>query len=214
MRICPAKACSRYSMTTCMSDIVCVTNRRLCSEDFLTRLGRIADAGPAMMILREKDLPEEEYRELAAAALEVCSSRGVPLVLHTYYNVAIELGAERVHLPLGVLREMPEEKKHNFTQIGASCHSVEDVLEAAELGAAYVTAGHIFATDCKKGLPPRGTEFLENVCRSVNVPVYAIGGITPENMPLIRNAGAAGACLMSSLMTASDPSLLIERFSK
>lgn len=188
-------------MTTCMSDIICVTNRRLCREDFLTRLGRIADEKPLMIILREKDLPEEEYRELAKKAQEICSSRGVPLVLHTFYDVAIELGVERIHLPLGVLREMPKEKKRYFTQIGASCHSVEDVLEAEKLGATYVTAGHIFATDCKKGVPPRGTEFLEAVCREASVPVYAIGGITEEKMPLIRRCGASGACMMSFFLT-------------
>ncbi|MBQ1463635.1 MAG: thiamine phosphate synthase [Ruminococcus sp.] len=180
-----------------MSDIICVTNRKLCREDFLTRLGRIADEKPLMIILREKDLPEEEYRELAKKAQEICSSRGVPLVLHTFYDVAIELGVERIHMPLGVLREMPEEKKRYFTQIGASCHSVEDVFEAEKLGVTYVTAGHIFATDCKKGVPPRGTEFLEEVCRKASVPVYAIGGITEEKMPLIRNCGASGACMRS-----------------
>ena len=58
------KVFSLSSMITCMSDILCVTNRRLCSEDFLTQLGKIAEARPAGIILREKDLPEEEYMEI------------------------------------------------------------------------------------------------------------------------------------------------------
>ena len=50
-------------------------------------------------------------------------------------------------------------------------------MEAERLGAAYVTAGHIFTTDCKKGLPPRGLDFLKNVCDAVTIPVYGIVGI-------------------------------------
>ena len=64
-----------------------------------------------------------------------------------------------------------------FKVIGTSVHSVEDAIKAEQLGATYMTAGHIFATDCKKGLPPRGLDFLKNVCDAVEIPVYAIGGI-------------------------------------
>ena len=78
-----------------------------------------------------------------------------------------------------------------------------------KLGCSYITAGHIFATDCKRGLPGRGPEFLAEVCRTVDIPVYGIGGISPENIREVRAAGAAGACLMSSLMTAEDvPALM------
>lgn len=49
--------------------------------------------------------------------------------------------------------------------------------EAEQLGASYLTAGHIYATDCKRGLPPRGLGFLKEVCREVSIPVYGIGGI-------------------------------------
>ena len=69
------------------------------------------------------------------------------------------------------------------------------------LGASYVTGGHIFATDCKKGVPPRGLDFLKAVCSSVNIPVYAIGGINGDNINSVLNAGASGACIMSGLMT-------------
>jgi thiamine-phosphate pyrophosphorylase len=68
------------------------------------------------------------------------------------------------------------------------------------LGASYVTAGHIFATDCKKGLEPRGITFLENVCASVDIPVYAIGGISSDNYMEALDAGAQRVCMMSALM--------------
>ena len=95
-------------------------------------------------------------------------------------------------------------KKETFKQIGASCHSVEEAQEAERLGCTYITAGHVFVTDCKKGLAPRGLEFLQDVCRSVSIPVYAIGGINGENIDAVRKTGASGACVMSGLMICEN----------
>lgn len=78
------------------------------------------------------------------------------------------------------------------------------------LGATYITAGHIFATDCKKGVPPRGLDFLSSVCSFVNIPVYAIGGISPVNAQKAIDAGAEGVCIMSGLMTCKSPELVFE----
>ena len=193
-----------------MSDILCVTNRKLCREDFLTRIERIAACHPAGIILREKDLNPEDYKELAAAVMEICEQHGVKCILHSFPDVAISLQADAIHLPLHLLRAMSQEQKAQFTDLGASCHSVEDALEAQALGCTYITAGHVFETDCKKGLPGRGLDFLRNVCAAVDIPVYGIGGIDAENITFVRNAGASGACLMSSLMATEDVAGLLK----
>ena len=191
-------------MIISMSDILCVTNRTLCKEDFLTRVEMIAAEHPKGIILREKDLSEKEYKKLAEKVLQICNEHHVPCILHSFVDVAMELGAENIHLPLHILRKMDEKKKETFKQIGASCHSVEEAQEAERLGCTYITAGHVFVTDCKKGLLPRGLEFLRNVCESVSIPVYAIGGISSENVELVRKAGAKGACVMSGLMICEN----------
>ena len=79
---------------------------------------------------------------------------------------------------------------------------MEDAKEAERLGVSYMTAGHIYVTDCKKGLPPRGLPFLQNVCQAVQIPVYGIGGIKIDEAQLLelKNAGAAGGCVMSGMM--------------
>ena len=199
------KVFSLSSMITCMSDILCVTNRRLCSEDFLTQLGKIAEARPAGIILREKDLSEEEYMELAVKVMKLCTRAGVPCILHSFPSAARQLHAEAIHLPLDQFLTMDEGDKASFRVIGVSCHSPEDAETAEKHGATYITAGHIFDTDCKKGVPGRGLAFLEEVCRAVAIPVYAIGGISPGNIDAVRAAGAAGACVMSGLMQCEDP---------
>lgn len=187
-----------------MSDILCVTNRKLCREDFLTRVERIAACHPAGIILREKDMSPEEYETLAAAVMEICGRYDVKCILHSFSAIAMSLRAAAIHLPLHLLRELSQEQKAHFDVLGASCHSVDDALEAQAFGCTYITAGHVFETDCKKGLPGRGLEFLRNVCAAVDIPVYGIGGIYPHNIALVRSTGASGACLMSSLMATED----------
>ena len=191
-------------MIISMSDILCVTNRTLCREDFLKRVEMIAANNPKGIILREKDLSEKEYKELAEKVLVICKTYDVPCMLHSFIDVAMELGAENIHLPLHILRKVDEKTKETFKIIGVSCHSVEEAIEAERLGCTYITAGHVFVTDCKKGLAPRGLEFLQNVCESVSIPVYAIGGISSENINAVRKVGAAGACVMSGLMRCEN----------
>lgn len=192
-----------------MSDILCITNQKLCKIDFLTQIEKIASAHPAGIILREKDLTEDEYTVLARKVLEICQMHNTPCILHSFCHAAIRLGCRRIHLPLPILRTLSEDDKKTFDVLGASCHSIEDALLAESLGCTYISAGHIFDTDCKKGIPGRGLLFLEELCSSVSIPVYAIGGITPDNIFSARNAGAAGGCIMSSFMTCEMPDTLI-----
>ena len=184
-----------------MFNIICITNRKLCNIDFLTRIEEIASSRPAGIILREKDLNETDYAVLAEQVIEICQRHDTPCILHNFYQTAIRLGCRRIHLPLPVLGLLTDRDKAAFDVVGASCHSIEDALTAAKLGCTYVTAGHIFDTDCKKGLPGRGIPFLKDLCTRGPIPVYAIGGISPANIASVKKAGAAGACMMSGFMT-------------
>ena len=201
-------------MIICMSDILCITNRSLCKGDFLERIESIAACRPAGIVLREKDLPEEEYHVLAKQVMTICARYDVPCILHSFADTAIRLHAHDIHLPLPVLRTLTEKQKAAFSVIGASCHSVDDAIEAQKLGCTYLTAGHVFVTDCKKGLAPRGLDFLQNVCESVSIPVYAIGGISAHNIASVRANGAAGACIMSGLMCCEDPAEMLKNLEK
>ncbi len=185
--------------------ILCVTDRALCAPRFLAQVEAIAAARPAGLILREKDLSEADYQALASDVLRICKQYDVPCILHTFVTAAQALGVKYIHLPLPVLRAQTPETLSEFDQIGVSCHSVAEALEAQALGATYLTAGHIFPTTCKPGLPGRGLDFLRQVTQAVNLPVYAIGGITADRVPELQTAGAAGACLRSSLMLTPDP---------
>ena len=199
-------------MTISMCEVLCVANRKLCPEPLPVRIRKIAECRPAGIILREKDLPETAYQALAAEVLAICRHYDVPCILHSFPAAAAALGAENLHMPLAGLLDMESGLKKQFRRIGASVHAPEEAEAAAEGGAAYLIAGHIFETDCKKGLPGRGTAFLRTVCQRVQIPVYAIGGITPENAAAVTGAGAKGICLMSSLMQCREPAELLRQF--
>ena len=188
-----------------MYKILAVSHRKLCA-DFLAQTEKLAQGG-IPLILREKDLPEEEYIQLAAQVWEIYQRYGAICILHFYPKAARQLGAKALHLPLWKLEENPA-LAQEFT-IGVSSHSVEQAQKAEALGAQYIAIGHIFETNCKKDLPPRGLSLLSEVCQAVQIPVYAIGGISPANANSALEAGADGVCMMSALMQAADPAAFL-----
>ena len=186
---------------------VAVTNRRLCESSLGEQIARLANEKvhrPDLLILREKDLPENEYEALAREVLSLCEDLNLRCILHTYVETARRLRVDGIHLPFSLWRKHLEELS-DFSFLGVSVHSVEEARFAQEHGVSYLTAGHIFATDCKKGALPRGLDFLKEVCESVYVPVYAIGGITPQRIPEIVQGcpSIAGVCMMSYYMKLS-----------
>ena len=169
-----------------LNDVIAVTNRKLSQRPFLEQIKRVCQLRPEAIILREKDLSETEYAKLAEEVYNITTSYDVRLIIHTYINVARELGINTVHMSLHNMREYRKEfidnvNKTNNIKTGCSIHSVEEAVEARNMGASYITAGHVYVTDCKKGLAPRGLDFLKNVCDSVDIPVYAIGGINIDD---------------------------------
>ena len=212
-------------------ELVWVTNRRL-SEDFFADVRRVAQSGKAdKILLRESDLPEHEYENLARKTLEIiaeCDS-GARLVLHTHASVVSKLGMGELHLPFakftasggkravnlvdlnsaksGSVRADKDEiigtYASNLTQnlkISVSVHSLEQALAAQDLGADYVVAGHIFDTPSHALEQGRGLKFLQEICESLKIKTYAIGGINFENLGEIKDVGAAGAYMMRGFL--------------
>ena len=183
---------------------IVITNRALVKGDFLEQLERVLRLRPHGLILREKDLSDAAYTALAKAVLALCRKEEVLCFLHSRIPSAKELNCRNLHLSVPALDAMmPEERRQlreEFDRISVSCDSMEDMQFAVDCGASQIVLGTIFETDCKKGLKGSGTGFVREICRACPVPVYAIGGITPERLPEVMEAGAAGGCMMSGFM--------------
>lgn len=185
--------------------LIAVTDSASCPRPLaeqIERLTKLTELRPQAVILRAKALDKAAYRTLALQAQQSCEAAGIPLILHSDWQLARELGISMLHLPLALLRQISEYERAYFTWLSTSVHSVGEAQEAQALGATVLIAGHIYTTQCKAGLAPRGLSFLQAVCSAVNLPVYAIGGISfdaSQHAELQAN-GARGACVMSAYM--------------
>lgn len=185
--------------------LIAVTDSATCPRPLaeqIERLAKLTELRPQAVILRAKPLDKAAYRALALQAQQSCKAAGIPLILHSDWQLARELGISMLHLPLALLRQISEYERAYFTWLSTSVHSVEEAIEAQALSATVLIAGHIYTTQCKAGLAPRGLGFLQSVCSAVNLPVYAIGGISfdaAQHAELQAN-GARGACVMSAYM--------------
>lgn len=185
--------------------LIAVTDSATCPRPLaeqIERLAKLTELRPQAVILRAKSLDKAAYRTLALQAQQSCEAAGIALILHSDWQLARELGISMLHLPLALLRQISEYERAYFTWLSTSVHSVEEAIEAQALGATVLIAGHIYTTQCKAGLAPRGLSFLQAVCSAISLPVYAIGGIdfdAAQHAELKAN-GARGACVMSAYM--------------
>lgn len=191
-----------------MSNLICITNRSLCSDDFFARLRKIASMQPKAIILREKDLAKNDYLLLAAQCHLICEAHQVPLVLNWRH-------------PLDVSKEFGIQLSFDNCNCctdthprGISIHHSDEAKALQNKAIDWLIAGHIYVTNCKAGVSPRGLHFLKEVCQVATQPVYAIGGITPDRVVEVLTAGAKGYCVMSPLMTHPDPALIMQEFYK
>lgn len=182
-----------------MCKILCITNSQICDFNFLKHIEVLAQSNLIGIVLREKHLSQSKYYELAKLVLDICNYYNMDCILHNYVDVAIELKHYAIHLPLPVL-EREFSKLSSFSVIGASTHSLQQAKAAERLGASYITYGHIFKTDCKMGLSPKGVNSIVDIINNTTVSVYPLGGIGRKNYKQVLQQGAEGFAVMSELM--------------
>lgn len=171
-------------------------------------------AGIRWVQIREKDLPARNLMDLTRGTLRACSNLGIQddarILVNDRCDVAWAAAAAGVHvgetsLPVQTLINARHASGLTNFLVGASCHSVEGAISAAEEGADYIFFGPIFATPSKAGLgAPQGLAKLAEVCGAVPIPVIAIGGITLENARDCREAGATGIAAIRLFQQSGD----------
>lgn len=194
-----------------------ISNRKLCeNENPEKQIEKIFSAYQRKIILenfeivsltlREKDLYKNEYLKLVEKIYPICQKYRIDLILHQNYDLRLDnkYNIKGLHLSYNTFKSLNknirEELIKKYKKIGVSIHSINEAKEVEMLGANYVVAGHIFKTDCKKDLEPRGLEFIQELSSALIIPIFAIGGINQENSHLVINNGTFGVCMMSSLM--------------
>lgn len=180
-------------------EIIAVTNRTLCCCNFQQQIKRLAQSGITAIILREKALSDMEYGKLSLECMQTLTGTEIPLIINQKIEVAQYLKIKQLHLSY---QQFQQEHLHlkEFERVFVSVHSMGEAMQAWKWGADSLIVGHIFATDCKKGVPSRGVAFLEQICQSIPLPIYAIGGINAETWLTVQNINITGVCVMSQAM--------------
>jgi len=186
---------------------VCITNRLLCKNDFFEQIEYICKQNLYALILREKDLDDKTYEEFAVKCNDICTKNNVLFFINTKIHIAQKLKIKNIQVSFENFVNN-KESLNSFDTVAVSVHSLSEALTVQKFVEEtsqniFLIAGHIFETDCKKGLEPRGIEFLKEICANVEIPVFAIGGINQNTIKQLKGINIEGVCLMSELMTKS-----------
>jgi thiamine-phosphate pyrophosphorylase len=157
-------------------------------------------------MLREKDLDGERRREMLRELVALGAPFGATVTVNGDLAAAEAAGAAGLHLPTGGDLEAARSALGPGALLGASAHSLEEAIAAAESGADYVTLSPVFESASKPGYGPAlGPAGLGAVAARLAIPVVALGGVAAGNAGACLTAGAAGVAVMGAVMAASDP---------
>lgn len=134
------------------------------------------------------------------------------IIINDRVDVAYAAGVGGVQLSYHSLGANEVKRAFPTLRIGCSVHSIAEAQQAEHDGADYVLFGHIFPSFSKPGVPEKGVHGLSEICASIQIPVIAIGGITPDNIGLLANTPIQGIAVISGIMDALDPVATIQDY--
>jgi thiamine-phosphate pyrophosphorylase len=172
--------------------------------------------GAGLVQYREKSADRSRRLAEAGALLELCRGHGVPLIINDDVALAAETGADGVHLGKDDGRvEDARVRLGPRAVIGVSCYdSLERAVQAAHDGADYVAFGSFFASSNKPQAVRAPLALLTEARRELNIPICAIGGITPDNGAGLVSAGADMLAVINGLFAADDVTTAARAYSK
>lgn len=188
-----------YSLYVC-------TDRDIMTTDTLEEAVELAIKGGATIIqLREKDCTSREFYELAVSIKDITDAYEVPLIINDRLDIALAVGADGVHLGQN---DTPVQVARNVMGpdciVGATANTLERAKEAWQSGADYLGVGDVFGSATKNDTKPVELSELRKICDTVKIPVVAIGGISKENIHLLKDTGVAGVAVISAVLGQAD----------
>ena len=184
-----------------------ITNRHLCAPKPLPAVvSEILDVGVNAIQLREKDLDDVALFKLAKSISDLCHTNNAYLFINTNIKVAMDVGASGVHLPdIDISANEVKAQSDSDLLIGCSIHDVDAAKKRETQGTDFITYSPIYPTVTKPGYgPAAGVGNLEKLVKQVNLPVFALGGVTLERVGECLGARASGVAVMSGIMSPTD----------
>lgn len=161
--------------------------------------------GVTFVQLREKNLDDTAFLQEAKEIKELCARYNVPFVINDNVDIAAEIDADGVHVGQSDMEAGDVRKKLGPDKIiGVSAQTVEQALRAQAHGADYLGVGAVFPTGSKADAVEVSHDTVREICRAVDIPVIAIGGITRENVIELKGTGICGIAVISAIFGQQD----------
>jgi thiamine-phosphate pyrophosphorylase len=185
-----------------------VTDRKQTGgRDLLWALEQALDGGVRAVQLREKDLSGRDLFLLAERSHKLCQRYEAALFINDRVDVALAVDAAGVQLgKLSIPVETARSLLGSQKLIGVSTHTLQEAKEAERSGADFILFGPVYFTASKAAYgSPQGLSALKTIVDNISLPVYAIGGVTLENIQSTKNTGVRGVALISAIVSAAHP---------
>lgn len=161
--------------------------------------------GATCVQLREKELDRAAFLKEALELKTLCARYHVPLLINDNVELALEVDADGVHVGQEDMDARDVRSLLGKDKIlGVTAKTVEQALRAQQAGADYLGSGAVFGSTTKTNAKPMSRELLQTICRSVSIPVVAIGGIHSGNISALEGTGIRGAAVVSGIFAAPD----------
>lgn len=167
---------------------------------FMSRLDAALENGLRLIQLREKTLPPAEQKRLAQQVIARAHAHGAKVVVNSAMDLACSAGADGVHLTSDELMSLEQRPQHGLC--GASCHNAEELARAAALGLDYVLLGAVQPTLSHPGEAALGWDAFAALIKDYPLPVYALGGMQPDQLDAAWHAGAHGIAMLRASWSA------------
>jgi len=173
----------------------------------------VIDGGADTIQLREKAISDNDFLTLAREVRDLTAKRGTLFIINDRVNVARELNADGVHLGQHDMSVLEAKTIiGNEKIIGVSTHNIIQARQALKDGADYIAIGPVYPTGTKDYEPSVGLKVVQEVSREINVPIFAIGAITLENLDDVVKAGASRVAVCSAIINSKDIYSSTKRF--
>lgn len=161
--------------------------------------------GVTCVQLREKKPEATVFLQEAEEICALCRQYNVPFIVNDHVDIALACGADGIHVGQSDMAAGDVRRRIGKEMLlGVSVHTVEEARRAVQEGADYLGLGAVFPTSTKSDVDQMSSEILQAICNAVDLPVVAIGGITPDNLLKLSGSGVDGVALVSAIFAAKD----------
>jgi len=188
--------------------ILITDSSRLSGTALLEQIALALQGGVDTVLMREKQLDSAKALALASSLRNLTRTYQVRLIIHSFADIAIAVGADGIHLPSNEIASIPALRRWlmqhdavNDMAISVSCHHADDLAQAAAFGVDFALLSPVFETASHPGEPCLGIDAFHNLTDQSPCPVVALGGIDTYNRHMLANHGVA---VISALLLADD----------